>query len=135
MAPRKTYIVDFLLLTAVLIWGFNFPLMKSMYSYFHPITFNAVRFVIASVIMLGVLKLRGDTGRVDRQDWRRILWLGFLGNTLYPVAEADGYTGRMMAEHQAISTSFAGSYLRCAATSSAAHRASSGFNGISGGEE
>jgi drug/metabolite transporter (DMT)-like permease len=58
--------------------------MKSMYRYFHPIPFNAVRFVIASVTMLGMLRWNGESSHVDRQDWRRIFWLGFLGNTLYP---------------------------------------------------
>ena len=84
VAPRKSYIVDLLLITAVVIWGFNFAVMKSMYRYFHPITFNAVRFVISSITMLAVLKLRGENPRIDRTDVRGILWLGFLGNTLYP---------------------------------------------------
>ena len=44
---RKNYIVDFLLITAVVIWGFNFALMKLMYRYFHPFTLNAIRFTIA----------------------------------------------------------------------------------------
>jgi drug/metabolite transporter (DMT)-like permease len=84
VAQRKSYIVDLLLITAVVIWGFNFALMKSMYRYFHPISFNAVRFVISSIAMLAILKLRGEDGRIDRTDVRGILWLGFLGNTLYP---------------------------------------------------
>lgn len=84
MARRKAYLVDFLLLTAVLIWGFNFALMKQMYRYFQPIAFNAVRFTISSVTMLAILKFRGETGGIDRKDWRGILWLGFLGNTVYP---------------------------------------------------
>lgn len=84
MTSRKTYIVDFLLVTAVLIWGLNFALMKMMYRYFHPIAFNAVRFVISSIAMLGVLTVRGEKVQIDSQDLRRIIWLGFLGNTIYP---------------------------------------------------
>src|SRR5262249_48762375 len=68
----------------VVIWGFNFALMKLMYRYFHPIAFNAIRFVISSVTMLAILKLRGENTQIDRKDLRGILWLGFLGNTLYP---------------------------------------------------
>jgi drug/metabolite transporter (DMT)-like permease len=81
---RKGYLVEFLLLTTVLVWGFNFALMKSMYRYFHPIAFNAIRFAVASVTMLLLLKIRGQSARVDREDFRGVLWLGFLGNTLYP---------------------------------------------------
>jgi drug/metabolite transporter (DMT)-like permease len=84
VAPRKTYLVDFLLLTAVLIWGFNFPLMKLMYRYFHPITFNALRFIICSVTMLTILKVRGENAVAERKDWPAIFWLGLLSNTIYP---------------------------------------------------
>jgi len=80
----KSYIVDLLLISIVVIWGFNFAVMKLMYRYFHPIAFNAIRFVIASLTMLGMLKLRGESPRIERKDLRGILWLGFLGNTLYP---------------------------------------------------
>src|SRR5262245_48049999 len=73
-----------MLLTAVLIWGFNFPLMKLMYRYFHPITFNSLRFVLSSVTMLSILKLRRESASIDSRDWRGIVWLGFLSNTLYP---------------------------------------------------
>jgi len=83
--PRlKNYLVDALLLSAVLIWGLNFPLMKLMYRYFHPIAFNALRFLISSVTMLCILKARGDANPVKREDWRHIAWLGLLSNTLYP---------------------------------------------------
>src|SRR5262245_52309392 len=58
--------------------------MKLMYRYFHPIAFNALRFVISSLTMLGILKLRGERPQIERKDLRGILWLGFLGNTLYP---------------------------------------------------
>jgi drug/metabolite transporter (DMT)-like permease len=51
----KSYIVDLLLISIVVIWGFNFAVMKLMYRYFHPIAFNAIRFVIASLTMLGIL--------------------------------------------------------------------------------
>jgi len=84
VARHKTYFVDFLLLTAVVVWGINFALMKQMYRYFHPVAFNAVRFTISSVAMFAILQLRGETRTVEHKDWRGIFWLGFLGNTLYP---------------------------------------------------
>ena len=80
---RKKYAVDVLLLTVVTIWGFNFAVMKLLYRYFHPIAFNAVRFLISSAAMILVLKFRGDALRIDRRDIRGILWLGFLANALY----------------------------------------------------
>jgi len=84
VSRRASYVVDVFLLSAVVIWGFNFALMKLMYRYFHPITFNALRFMISSAAMIGILEFRTDTARIDREDLPRIVWLGFLGNTLYP---------------------------------------------------
>jgi len=83
VTARKTYFVDLLLISAVSIWGFNYAVMKWTYRYFHPIAFNALRFTLASITMLVAIKCRGETLRIDRQDWRMILWLGFLTNTLY----------------------------------------------------
>jgi drug/metabolite transporter (DMT)-like permease len=82
--PRKNYIVDFLLITVVVIWGFNFALMKVMYRYFSPITFNAIRFVISSTAMILTLKARGESVWPEWKDLRHVVWLGFLSNTLYP---------------------------------------------------
>ena len=80
---RKHSAVDALLVSAVIIWGFNYPVMKGLFRYFHPIAFNAVRFVISSTAMFLVLKLRGEPLRIARQDIPRVLWLGFLANAVY----------------------------------------------------
>lgn len=80
---RRAY-VDFLLMTTVLVWGLNFPLMKLMYRHFHPIVFNAIRFPIASITMLLLLKVRGDKLYVDNRDRRSVFSLGLIANTLYP---------------------------------------------------
>jgi drug/metabolite transporter (DMT)-like permease len=90
VAPSKEYVVDLLLISAVMIWGFNYALMKVMYRYFDPITYNALRFVVASAAMLTVIKFRGERLHLDRKDRRGILWLGLLANTLYPFLYALG---------------------------------------------
>jgi len=81
---RKQYLFDFLLMTVVTIWGFNFAVMKLVYRWFHPIAFNAVRFVIASAVMVLLLKLLGIPLRIDREDFRGIGRLGFVSNAVYP---------------------------------------------------
>jgi drug/metabolite transporter (DMT)-like permease len=81
---RKSYLVDVLLITVVTIWGFNFPLMKVMYRYFHPIAFNAVRFTVCSLTMMTVLARDRSNLTFDKADLGRIVWLGFLSNTAYP---------------------------------------------------
>lgn len=80
---RKEYVIDLLLLSAVTFWGLNYAVMKWVYRYFHPITFNALRFTIASIVMTLIIRARGQNRRIDRADYRGILWLGFLMVTLY----------------------------------------------------
>lgn len=87
---RKNYAVDALLVTAVTIWGFNFAVMKVLYRYFHPIAFNAVRFLTSSAAMFLVLKMRGEALRIAREDIRTVLWLGFLANAFYQFLFALG---------------------------------------------
>lgn len=83
MTHRKPYIVDLLLLTVVMIWGMNLAVMKIAYRSFHPIPFNAVRFVIASAAMATLMKFRAPRVRFDREDLKGVLWMGFLLNTVY----------------------------------------------------
>jgi len=80
---RKDYAVDALLLSTVLIWGFNYAIVKMTFRYFHPIAFNAVRFTVSSAAMFLVLKMRGEGLRIASHDIRRILWLGFIANAFY----------------------------------------------------
>jgi drug/metabolite transporter (DMT)-like permease len=79
----KSYFCDVLLLTVIGIWGFNFAIVKVVYAEFHPLAFNALRFVVASLTMLALLKLRGESFRIDREDRKGILGLALLANTLY----------------------------------------------------
>jgi len=80
---RKNYAVDALLLSTVLIWGFNYAIVKMTFRYFHPIAFNAVRFTVSSAAMFLVLKMRGEGLRIASHDIRSILWLGFIANAFY----------------------------------------------------
>ena len=77
-------------MTVVLVWGFNFAVMKLAYRSFHPMVFNAVRFTIASVTMMFLLKLQGVTLHIEREDMKAVIWLGFLGNPLYQFFFAFG---------------------------------------------
>src|SRR5438034_833180 len=61
----------------------NFAVMKVAYRSFHPIAFNACRFVITSITMAALMKFRPDAARFERKDLKEILLLGFLINTVY----------------------------------------------------
>lgn len=77
---------DLLLLLVVLIWGANFSIIKEALPQIPPLTFAALRFDIAAVVLLLLLWQREGraafpTGRVF---WR-LTWMGLLGSALYQI--------------------------------------------------
>jgi drug/metabolite transporter (DMT)-like permease len=70
----------------VLIWGVNFAVVKRALESFEPLGFNALRFLIASVFVLLVLRAQGPLRWPARADLPRVLLLGVLGNGIYQMA-------------------------------------------------
>jgi drug/metabolite transporter (DMT)-like permease len=96
--------LDFLLLLMTLIWGTNYPLVKSVFSELDPQAFNVLRLILASCVMVATSRLAGrvhamasESGAgmaevasifhtpepVTRRDWIRLWWLGLVGHFLY----------------------------------------------------
>lgn len=67
----------------VFVWGVNFAIVKHALGSIHPLAFNALRFVIASALVWGVLRARGELSLPDRRDVPRVVALGLLGNVIY----------------------------------------------------
>ena len=66
-----------------LIWGVNFPLIKSTLAELPPLAFNGLRFPLAALTVLLILKARGQVPWPERKDWPRVVALGILGNLVY----------------------------------------------------
>lgn len=79
-APVST---DLGLLLMALIWGVNFPVIKVSLGELSPLAFNALRFSMASLTVLGIVGAKGWVPWPDRQDWPLVLFLGLLGNVVY----------------------------------------------------
>ena len=71
------------LLALTFIWGINFSVIKVALGELHPLAFNALRFPVASLVLLLLVRLMGRLQVPHRRDWPRIVLLGFLGNVLY----------------------------------------------------
>ncbi|WP_420126866.1 DMT family transporter [Longimicrobium sp.] len=67
----------------VFVWGVNFAVVKHALDSIQPLAFNALRFVIASVLVWAVLRARGEVSLPERRDIPRVVALGLLGNVLY----------------------------------------------------
>ena len=73
------------LLTVVVIWGLNFTISKWSFHEIPPLAFTALRFVLASVLLLALLRHREGTIRPPRGSIGRLTVLGLIGNTIYQV--------------------------------------------------
>src|SRR6266850_7022707 len=76
-------LTDLLLLLMTVIWGSNFTAIKYSLEDMLPLSFNALRFTIASVVMLIVAVLSRNGFKVAPGDGWRLFGLGLLGNTCY----------------------------------------------------
>jgi len=85
VAEKPAVSPDLAVACLVLIWGSNFAVVKAALGEISPLAFNAVRFMIASGLMLVFLRIAGMRVRIDRADWPALIGLGILGNTVYQV--------------------------------------------------
>ena len=88
-SPSKSRI-DLLMLSVAVIWGMNFPIMKAAYTYFDPLAFTCLRFIFAVSTLIGILKFRGLSLRIEIADLPSIVGLGILANTLYQILFVSG---------------------------------------------
>jgi len=83
--------VDFALLGVTLVWGVNNIAVKSALARFSPLSFNVLRFAVASVLIMLVLRAaEGPLRLPPREDLPTLALVGFLGNTVYQVAFITG---------------------------------------------
>ena len=84
--PRGTRWTELGLLLMVVVWGVNFAVVKRALATFPPLGFNAMRFALASLFVLAVLRSRGRLLLPARADLPRIVVLGIVGNVIYQMA-------------------------------------------------
>ncbi len=76
---------DLAILALVLIWGANFSVVKYALEDFNPLAFNSLRFLLASAVLLFVLRPAPASFRLQTGDLGKFIGLGLLGNVLYQV--------------------------------------------------
>lgn len=74
---------DVLMLLVTLIWGINFSFVKIGLKELTPFGFNGIRLFLASGALLLILALSGESLKVDRKTFGKVLILGLCGNTAY----------------------------------------------------
>ena len=74
----------------VTIWGTNYAVVKQTLSEMLPMTFNALRFSLASLLLCLVLLCSEGGFLLDRRDFKGILVLGLIGHTCYQFLFING---------------------------------------------
>lgn len=78
------------LLGVAVIWGTNFAVIKVALEELSPEALNALRFPLASVLLVLVLRYRGRLRLPERRDVARLIGLGILGNVIYQLLFIHG---------------------------------------------
>jgi drug/metabolite transporter (DMT)-like permease len=71
------------MLLVVLIWGVNFTVTKGAFARFPPLAFTGVRFALASVLLVPLVRRLEGQEPLPRPVLTRLVVLGVVGNTLY----------------------------------------------------
>jgi drug/metabolite transporter (DMT)-like permease len=76
---------DGLLLCVAFFWGANFAAVKFGLAEIPPLLFNGLRYIIAAIVMLGVVFISKQFVRLERKHLVYLAAIGILGNTGYPL--------------------------------------------------
>ena len=76
-------IYDFMLLGTVLAWAANPAAIKWALQYMDPLSFNALRFLLATLVPVGMVLARREGFAWQRGDGPRLLLMGLLGHGFY----------------------------------------------------
>lgn len=82
-SDRKYVIANILMLITILFWGVSYVSIKITVTEVPPVTTAAIRFVIASILLWGMLKRVEPDARLAKTDVLPMLVAGCLGITLY----------------------------------------------------
>ena len=74
---------DALMLMAILFWAVNFSMVKIALRELSPLGFNGIRLLFASVVLVLILVLSGESLKVDQKTFWKLVFLGLIGNTAY----------------------------------------------------
>ncbi len=77
--------IDLLLISTAALWGMNFSVVKYALASLPPLTFNAVRFLVAALVLMTMMPLLGYRLRFERRDLPLLLGLGLLGHGFYQI--------------------------------------------------
>ena len=82
--------IDIMLIGMSLVWGINFSVVKTALTDLSPLSFNSLRFGLASLFLLTMLWVLERDLSFRREDIGRLVLLGLIGNTIYQLLFING---------------------------------------------
>jgi drug/metabolite transporter (DMT)-like permease len=82
--------VDLGLGVTIVIWGVNYAAIKAALSEMQPLAFNALRFVLATLTLVVLVRFHGPVPLISRKNLVKLVLLGILGNTVYQIMFIHG---------------------------------------------
>ncbi len=70
---------DLGLLTTILFWALNMPIVKGAFTTMDPLAFNTARFFAVPVLILSAVYLLEKSLHIDRKDWKALILIGMIG--------------------------------------------------------
>jgi drug/metabolite transporter (DMT)-like permease len=89
-ATRPGIAADLGMLLVTIIWGVNFSVTKGAFASFPPLAFTGVRFGLASLLLIPLVRHMEGAEPLPRGALVRLIVLGVVGNTLYQLAWISG---------------------------------------------
>jgi drug/metabolite transporter (DMT)-like permease len=78
------------MLTVAVIWGLNFSITKGAFARFPPLAFTGVRFALASLLLVPLVRHLEGRQALPRDVLLRLVVLGVVGNTVYQLVFISG---------------------------------------------
>lgn len=80
---NKPTLTDLTLILVAVIWALNFSIVKISLEEIDPFSFNAMRYVLASGLLVAAAKMRGYDLKVRKEHFWKLVGIGIVGNLIY----------------------------------------------------
>lgn len=80
---RTFTLTDLSLIIVAIIWALNFSIVKITLQEIDPFSFNALRYILAALLLVVAAKLKGFNLKVKKEHFWKLVGIGLVGNLIY----------------------------------------------------
>lgn len=76
-------LVDLSIILVAIIWALNFSIVKITLQQIDPFSFNALRYILASILLVVAAKRKGYSLKIKKEHFWKLVGIGIIGNLVY----------------------------------------------------